>query len=421
MHTAERPTVELKLSPRLRPGTRILVTYAWCRTAYVVCEVLARAGFEVYCCGSSALSMSRASRHVRAFFRVPDPFTDPKGYMRALRGVLERTGIQIVLPVHEDALVIQKNRDMLTEEVVVICPPEYHLATALDKLKMTRLAEEQAVDVPRTCAPTSLVDAKAFLARAAYPLLIKTRRGNSGKGVFRAEGAHSAWGTYQRVVRQLCLPPEQLPLVQELISGDLIGVCVFAINGEVQVSLCERYIRCKEAGFGTSVFRGPYANAAAAEQHARALCRGLNWTGVAQFDFIIRGEYAYFIDMNPRFWGALHLAIVNGYNFPLALVQYHLTGTFDPEVFRPLGDARPSLWIAGQAMASLEQLRSGKWRELASGMAKCIGELGHCAYDDFRWDDPLPLLVEFLYYGYTFFRCGLKVNPTMWSMLRFYD
>jgi hypothetical protein len=57
---------------------RILVTYGGCHTAYIAAESLGRAGFEVYACGSTALSMVRISRFVRGFHRVPDPFKEPE-------------------------------------------------------------------------------------------------------------------------------------------------------------------------------------------------------------------------------------------------------------------------------------------------------------------------------------------------------
>ena len=86
---------------------RILVTYGWCRTAYIAAESLRRAGFEVYACGSTALSMVRVSRFVRGFDRVPDPFKEPEQYVTEISALVKRRNIDVLLPVHEDAFLIE--------------------------------------------------------------------------------------------------------------------------------------------------------------------------------------------------------------------------------------------------------------------------------------------------------------------------
>jgi len=94
---------------------RILATYGWCRTAYIAAESLCRAGFEVYACGSTALSMVRVSRFVRGFDRVPDPFKEPEQYLTEISAIVKRRNIDVLLPVHEDALAIQTYRELLPE------------------------------------------------------------------------------------------------------------------------------------------------------------------------------------------------------------------------------------------------------------------------------------------------------------------
>ncbi|MEG4632702.1 hypothetical protein QUB56_24440 [Microcoleus sp. AR_TQ3_B6] len=75
---------------------RILVTYGWCRTAYIAAESICRAGFEVYACGSTALSMVRVSRLVRGFDRVPDPFKEPEQLVELRASALETDSARLL-------------------------------------------------------------------------------------------------------------------------------------------------------------------------------------------------------------------------------------------------------------------------------------------------------------------------------------
>src|SRR5262245_29068911 len=81
---------------------RVLVTYGWCRTAYAICASLARAGFRVSACGDSALCMTRISRYVDTFDRVPNPFESPREYAAAVGRIVRKRAVDLVVPAHED-------------------------------------------------------------------------------------------------------------------------------------------------------------------------------------------------------------------------------------------------------------------------------------------------------------------------------
>lgn len=75
---------------------RILVTYGWCGTAYIAAESLCRAGFEVYACSSTALSMVRVSRFVRGFDRVPNQFKEPEQLVELRASALETDSARLL-------------------------------------------------------------------------------------------------------------------------------------------------------------------------------------------------------------------------------------------------------------------------------------------------------------------------------------
>ena len=149
------------------------------------------------------------------------------------------------------------------------------------------------------------------------------------------------------------LAPEDLPLIQQYLSGTQMGCCFLAVAGEVQASFVERYLRCKQPGFGTSVLRERCSHPEIERLTAR-LARELQWTGVGHLDFIL-GEDGrpYLLEMNPRFWGALSLAMHHGLDFPAALASLALAGKPDPGCFAARSGGQ-SLWLAGEMMACLD-------------------------------------------------------------------
>ncbi len=126
----------------------------------------------------------RVSRFVRGCDRVPDPFKEPEQYVTEISAV-KRRKIDILLPVHEDALVIQTYRELLPEKLLIACPPRTELVRVLDKYEIIKIAASAKVAVPKTLGSAHLIELVSCAQELGFPLIIKTRRGNSGKGVFR--------------------------------------------------------------------------------------------------------------------------------------------------------------------------------------------------------------------------------------------
>jgi lipopolysaccharide/colanic/teichoic acid biosynthesis glycosyltransferase len=391
---------------------RVLVTYGWCRTAYVVCERLALAGFKVSACGDSVLCMTRASRYVDTFDRIPDPFANPRLYAVAVGETARRRGAGLIVPVHEDFVPLQEFRDALPPGVIVAGPPQPQGCEVLDKANLVRIAEEAGIPAPRTFAPGSIEEAEQILRSIALPVVLKPRRGNGGKGVIVVRDAAQGAADYAHVVERFGLEAGGLPLIQEHISGDPMGACFLSVNGEMKACFVERYLRCKQAGIGTSVLREPVVDSGI-EAYAARLCKELSWTGVGHLDFIVSEGTPYLLELNPRFWGALNLAVQNGFDFPAALAAFAITGAVDPRWFAPRPPV-PSLWIAGELMACLDDLKSGRWKP---ALATPIRFLRCRRYDDFRLKDPLPLIFELAYYLTGFLRAGGDVNPARAAMM----
>jgi len=396
----------------------ILLTGSWVRTAYVAAESLAKAGWEVFVCGSNFLSMTRFSRFIQGFDLVSNPFKEPEQYVKELAQIVKQREIDVLLPVHEDALSIQTYRHYFPENLIIACASEKELLIVLDKYEIIKIAEAAQVGVPQTYAPYSIAEVDFLAKTLGFPLIIKTRRGNSGKGVFRVNSAQEAVNKYQEVIENFSLTSTQMPILQQYLEGSLYGGCFLAKEGEVKACFIEHYLRCKEEGFGTSVLRKPCVFPLL-EDYTKKMAQKLKWTGIGHFDFIVNAEKtsAYLIEMNPRFWGALNLAVKNGYDFPRGLITMLTSDEPDNESFQPVTVPISSLWIAGEMIAGVAEFRSGKSMALLMSLKRILFPGRACKYDDFRWHDPLPLLVELAHYGSSFISSGGKINPVYTEMM----
>ena len=399
--------------------TRILITYGWCRTAYVAAESLARAGFEVFACDAARVNMTRASRRVSGFDRVPDPFQDPERYVEALARVVERRRIDILFPAHEDAVAIRRYEACLPRGLTVACPPLADLERALDKADIVEAARSAGVNAPETLIPTSFREVEPLAERLGLPVVVKTRHGNSGKGVVLAKSAAEARDRYEDLVGTLGLSPPHWPLLQRFVPGGVCGACFLADRGRVLACFAERYLRCKESSFGTSVLREPYDAPRLVDMTA-TMARALQWTGIGHFDFVVSpdGRDAWLIEMNPRLWGALNLAIANGFDFPRGYMGLLTDGRPPADAFRPVDAPVKSLWIVGELIAGMAEFRRGDLAAPLKSLGRIVAPGRDCVYDDFRWSDPLPLVAALAYYGAGFIRSGGQVNPVRREMLQ---
>lgn len=390
---------------------RVLVTYGWCRTAYVAVKSLARSNHVVFSSSHLTPSMSGWSRFCAGSAKTADAAKNPKQFVADLCCLIQEWDIEVLMPCHEDALAVREFQHCLPNKVIVACPALEQLRVGVDKLSITRVAESINVPVPMTSAPKKR-DISLAAEKIGYPLVIKLSRSNSAKGVYamRSKAELHEFLRQRRGEEAL----EEEFYLQRFHKGAIVGICFFAREGEVEKCFSEKYIRAKDGKFGTSVFRIPYYSRLL-EEYARRLVRALGWTGIGHFDFIELEDVDDFVllEMNPRPWGAINLAYVNGYDFLSALVAHSL-GEMElhPYFQNSCGsENRRGLWIVGETIRFVSLLTQKNIGAAARFPFEILSSLRNTKYDDFVISDPLPLAAEFLCYGKGFVCSGGSVNP----------
>jgi predicted ATP-grasp superfamily ATP-dependent carboligase len=162
-----------------------------------------------------------------------------------------------------------------------------------------------------------------------YPLLIKPRLSSGGRGIVRVETPSQLRKAYPAVhavhptpILQECLPP----------GGAALGVSVLMnFSSEPRATFAYRRLREYPVGGGPSTLRESVRDEPLCRTTERLLS-ALRWTGVAMAEYKVdpRDGRPKLLEVNPRFWGSLHHAILSGVDFPHMLCRMAIDGDVPP-------------------------------------------------------------------------------------------
>lgn len=391
---------------------RVLVTYGWVRSSYAVVRSLGRRGNCVYVGYSDVPSMAVYSRYCQKGVVLPDFFNDPETYVRAVAGACLKYGIEVLIPGHEDIYWLALYRELLPESLILIHPSVDSLSTASDKFFVIEAAKKAGCPAPRTRRFFSFEELDALAIKLDYPVVLKTRTGNSAKGVAVCDSKEQLKAKADYFIDTFRLGPDTYPVIQQYLPGRAIGTCHLFRNGEPVIAFSEKYLRAKEReNFGTSTLRCAW-DAPEAIGHANKILRHLNWHGVAHLDFIEDDQGRFrLIEINPRFWGALALSIQAGVDFPSLLLDMALGNKM--QLPGPPKSNTVCRWLLGEGIGLLNCLAKGRVKQ-AFDILTYTGANG---FDDLFLDDFLPFLCEIFLYGRRYLSSG-SANPVSPGMIQ---
>jgi predicted ATP-grasp superfamily ATP-dependent carboligase len=390
----------------------VFVTYGWCRSSYAVVASLARKGIKVHVGDASGLAMSRFSRYSKSFSKLPNFFLEPENYIDALVEAIERTCSDVLLPCHEDIGLISRYQDKLPSHIKVAVPDWAAYQLAEDKFALMNIAAKSGCPAPSVHEIESVQQLEKLAEELIWPVVIKTRIGNSAKGVVIASSKQELIKKFNNLIETYHLEEDRWPFIQEFLPGKAVGVCALYNRGQKVACFAEEYLRCKEsARFGTSTLRKTYLDDQVVEQ-ALSVLDSLKWHGLAHVDMIQdRNGVFQIIEINPRPWGAMALAVYAGIDFPWLWYQVATEQSTDNP---PNPKDIHCRWLLGECMAAGERIKHGRFKEGIDILKIYPG----CCHDDFSIRDPLPLLFEMLDYMSKFIRSGGSTNPVIENMVR---
>lgn len=305
----------------------VIVTDGLWRKSLSAVRSLGKSGYNVTVFGDSLFTTSFWSRYTNKRIVCPDAKEHPDEFGKKLTSYLvhKKNKIKpVLLPMEDDTLNwVSENRKSLSDFSDFLIPSKESLAVAQDKSATLKLASKLGLTTPKTYCPSSLDEFTTQLDELKKQdniknYIIKPVTGSGSSGLIYLEEDSSInwehhWSEHGRLV------------IQERIShqGQGIGVSLlFDTKSHCVASFVHARLQQYPNSGGPSTSRVSIENNALIEKSI-LLLKGLNWQGVAMVEWKMdpQSNTPKLMEINPRFWGSLELAIRAGIDFPSLYVM----------------------------------------------------------------------------------------------------
>lgn len=298
----------------------MFVTDALLRKSVVVCQSLGRRGIDVTCGSSTRLSPAFFSRYCKNRVIYPAPETQPEAFVEMMLDYLRKERHDVLFPTDDVTLkLISRYHDDFEKLTHVPIPTPDQVVYGLDKARAMQIANMLGIPHPRTVFPTSAEDAESLVQDLSPSLVVKPRGSSGGRGIVYVDASESVGAVWQRVHEQF-----PYPLIQErIVTGAKYDVCVIMDRKNQPVaSFAQKELRHFPVKDGLSTMQESVWRPDLVERSI-ALLQAIGWYGVAEIEFaedVETGE-TLLLEVNPRFWASVQLAISCGIDFPYLLYQ----------------------------------------------------------------------------------------------------
>jgi predicted ATP-grasp superfamily ATP-dependent carboligase len=339
---------------------RVLVTDGETRAALAVTRGLADAGFEVAAIAVANVRPAAAhwSRSVAQRIPMPDPLTEEAGFLAALERTLRAGDFSVLLPGSDASLLsVSGGRHRLDPHVRIGLPAHENVQRSLDKTDLVLTAARHGLSSPPTVICHSSAQALEAADEIGFPVVAKplssiiadvTPRRRSGS-VLAADAVE---------LRRAMTTFGGSGIVQQHIRGGVVSFAGVFAGGRLLAEAVSRYHRTWHPTAGNACYSQTIEAPAILRQRVAALLNDLDWQGLFELELIDRGDGTWHaIDLNPRAYGSLALAIGAGANLP-AIWCRHLLGSDSAPV-----KAVPGVfyrWTEADLRHALWQLRNGR-------------------------------------------------------------
>lgn len=240
----------------------------------------------------------------------------------------------IVFPIDEPGMLhLAKNKKKIRCSLAF---PEFPtLEKVIDKSLLMRHALEQNIPCPLTVSIEHPDDIRKSEISMEFPAILKPRSGSGGKGItfvksvkeFQTigDGFFDKYGPF--------LLQEKIPYVNKYTVGVLCDAESKVRRACVIKEIRNYPVETGPACYAETVYYPELL------QLSVELMESLNYFGVADIDFLIdtRTGKPKLMEINPRFWGSLQVAINAGVDFPNLLFELMENGEIEKSLNYKIG------------------------------------------------------------------------------------
>jgi len=395
----------------------VLLTYGWVRSSYSALRNLKKHDLKVVVSDSSCIGMSQFSRFSSGFNKYTSHYQNEEKFISDILDICSSHEIKLLLPSHNETEIIARHRHKFNDGLVAMIPDESHCKMFNNKSDAYDYVSNIGVPVPtRIKYSDPNVISQMLREKGVERTVIKLLTGNSGKGVFYGKNAEHAQTIVKMLIEKYALAESRYPQIEEYVQGEGYGCSVLYNSGKYITHFTHRRLRDKIETGGTSTFREAAVHRGI-EAATQAIFDSLGWNGLAMCEFKVCSETGrfWFIEVNPRMWGSISLAIEAGVQFPYLAWLCATEGSsqaIDYHASCKVKSRWKARWLLGDIFIVLGKIFklefSAAWNIIIEEKADSI--------DDFFWDDPLVFIGEVLSYVKTTI-LKRSINPSEKGML----
>lgn len=309
---------------------RVFVTDGQARSSLTVVRSLGRKGFEIVVGESSRTALAFFSKYCKKSVVYPCPKSNPEAFIEFMINHLRSNSYDVVFPMDDVTIaILSRYKQELSQYTKLPIADFQTIMKARDKSKTMKIATEYGIPCPLTFNVHDFSQLKGIKEKLELPVVIKPKESSGSRGILYVRSKDMLEEAYKRVHKVY-----PWPIIQEYIPTreNKLHVCaLFNEKAEPIAHFQQRIIREYPVNGGVGTLWESIYDADILSLGLR-LFRAFQWYGIVMAEFIIdsRDGKPKLMEINPRFWNTLALAVQCGVDFPYLLFRLAMDPDMGP-------------------------------------------------------------------------------------------
>lgn len=364
----------------------VLVTDGHFRKTLAVVRSLGRKGISVTVGERTFLNTSFLSKYCARRLIYPSPRRSPDQFVEFLLTEIKKNRYHCLFPMEEETLLLlAKHHSEVSQHTYLLSPDLKKIEFVRDKRNLIQFAEAHGIPTPKTYYSPPTLAPPPWGGGEGEGYVIKPRISSGAFGIVYVKEKGDLICSYQRVHERY-----PFPIIQEWVpdGGGTFGfAALFDEASNIKAAFIHKKLRMYPVQGGPSTLREGVEHPQIMEL-GLSLFKLLNWVGVGMAEFKVdpRDGVPRLMELNPRFWGSLQLAIISGVDFPYLILKMARRESFEPVLHYEAG--KRCRWLLLGDI--LHFLNHPNRFHLHPSFFHFFDP--NTSYDIISKDDPLPLL-----------------------------
>ena len=330
------------------------------------------------------------SKYCKKTYLIPDYRKKPLDFLIKLEEICKKETPDVFFPIEDEIIKLCVRYPSSWKPYTnALMPEKEAFDNAYDKWNTIQIAQKLNIRVPITYCPENIEQALDIIGKWKGEAVIKPRKSSGSRGIKYVKDPSQILKNYLEVSKK-----HFKPLIQERVPSEGQGVGVFVLLDEKLETIAifgHKRLREFPISGGPSTLRKSFRDDYLIDQTVRLFKRmALKGVAMAEYKMDVRSNKYLLMEINPRFWGSLQLAITAGVNFPLLYYQTALKIKVHPKL--DFQEDKFCRWLLPGDILSF--LANPQRFKLQPSFFKFFDK--NLSYDIISADDPLPIIGIFL-------------------------